>query len=891
MSFDMSSIMGMIGGSGGGGGGMLSGLMGGASGAAGGPWGAIIQKGIDEKSKTARQASSDHANNTIGGFPIGQQQNNQISSPQQGGQQQQKKFKMPITQPSQQSMSQLGGLMQGNTGLSGFNIPGMNNGGMKRYANGGGGFMDMLGGMFGGGSGEGGGDMMQNIGDIASGAMSSVMAGINMVSDQVEGMFNRKEEEKQRNQLAFEQNRATQASSEYAQKNSPYGYQAAEGGKKPSIWQLFLNNNQSYGPTGNYAHGGKSGTIPGDGHPKADNIAIDLEEGAHVAPAEYADRAKSLLASVGVNPNQMYPVKSGGAPDSMISSSEVVISPEHISEIKEKHDMSDADVEATLHPNSPYNQYVKNGGKIYNMMGGNYQNGGTQISSGLQGLNKLGTNFTGEKRDMGKGVGQLFMQVMPQMLPGVGAQKVGGMVQKGIGSMGGYEDKRKGVPASQQKFQPSSDPALMNPNRYTGATVDATGEATDMVPNQGFGAKPAPGTLTPEGQEGSLTKGAMGTKQAPSTAITGSLTSEGQAGSLLKDVDMSVFGMMNGGKKRMYQEGGENLYSDEEHQYADAEFPSIDEIEREIERESDPNYVPPSPYVGGHDLSPKTMPRLPEVDFPTPVFKLEAEKRHSLSGPLRGQRGEDIDKMEKLPMPSGKPIYPSSNQDIRMERVDVPDLSGYYQKEEKPSLMDMLKDPYNQRKLGQLGEMGANALAMAANRAQRPTEVKGTAAPLVSPIRRRYSAIAQAMKADADKSIAGQRSRMRGAGMKEAVSSAVVGPQDVAAKLKIAGAIEGMKGEDQTKTAAMQTQAKSMGAQIKARERATNAMLKERFGARQGEAISKNLAQMGNISDVMSKEAIMQEEMKLGKRESELESLKKQSKALAASGKKTGIYR
>ena len=49
---------------------------------------------------------------------------------------------------------------------------------------------------------------------------------------------------------------------------------------------------------------------------------------------------------------------------------------------------------------------------------------------------------------------------------------------------------------------------------------------------------------------------------------------------------------------------------------------------------------------------------------------------------------------------------------------------------------------------------------------------------------------------------------------------------------------------------------------------------------------ARSLANQG-----MSKEAIMQEEMKLGKRESELESLKKQSKALAASGKKTGIYR
>lgn len=834
MSFDMSSIMGMIGGSGGGGGGMLSGLMGGASGAAGGPWGAIIQKGIDEKSKTARQASSDHANNTIGGFPIGQQQNNQISSPQQGGQQQQKKFKMPITQPSQQSMSQLGGLMQGNTGLSGFNIPGMNNGGMKRYANGGGGFMDMLGGMFGGGSGEGGGDMMQNIGDIASGAMSSVMAGINMVSDQVEGMFNRKNEEKQRNQLAFEQNRATQASSEYAQKNSPYGYQAAEGGKKPSIWQLFLNNNQSYGPTGNYAHGGKSGTIPGDGHPKADNIAIDLEEGAHVAPAEYADRAKSLLASVGVNPNQMYPVKSGGAPDSMISSSEVVISPEHISEIKEKHDMSDADVEATLHPNSPYNQYVKNGGKIYNMMGGNYQNGGTQISSGLQGLNKLGTNFTGEKRDMGKGVGQLFMQVMPQMLPGVGAQKVGGMVQKGIGSMGGYEDKRKGVPASQQKFQPSSDPALMNPNRYTGATVDATGEATDMVPNQGFGAKPAPGTLTPEGQEGSLTKGAMGTKQAPSTAITGSLTSEGQAGSLLKDVDMSVFGMMNGGKKRMYQEGGENLYSDEEHQYADAEFPSIDEIEREL----DPNYVPPSPYVGGHDLSPKTMPRLPEVDFPTPVFKLEAEKRHSLSGPLRGQRGEDIDKMEKLPMPSGKPIYPSSNQDIRMEGVDVPDLSGDYQKEEKKKNSVFSKDD-----ILPMSEALTNLGLAASNRAQRPVQIEGASSASAVPIRGKYASILQEAINKSNKDIATSRKKLKESGYKEGVAQAITSPAALNAKLKFISMIESLKNKDQAATAQMQTRTNIFNAMSKNRVRAMNAQLAAKHASEKGRAIGENIGQ------------------------------------------------
>lgn len=954
----MQGISGMMGGAGGGMGGMMSGIMGGAGGAggmmggamggmgamAGGPWAAIAKKVAAKGAQGVMQSEADLAGNTIGGID-------------QGPSAQQIHEKNRIKQPMVQSPN------------VGMNVA---NGGMKRYNTGG-----------------GTGDFMGDISKMASGPMTFMMEAANMMGNQVSQMFNRKNEEQQRNQLAFEQDRATQASSVYAQKNSPYGYQAAEGGKKPSIWQLFLNNNQSYGPTGNYAnggdktpmqqylmkyperpatdtlstprsfgareydtpeeerrqralleafhekygmedqnslifegvpegwkkwqkdikeyqkgpdtqfeqhpykpmpkmfleHGGKSGTIPGNGHPKADNIAIDLEEGAHVAPAEYADRAKSLLASVGVNPNQMYPVKSGGAPDSMISSSEVVISPEHISEIKEKHDMSDADVEATLHPNSPYNQYVKNGGKIYNMMGGNYQNGGTQISSGLQGLNKLGTNFAGEKRE-GQGIGSFMLKSAGLIAP-IGGAKVSEMAGKmGVGEQSDIGVPQQASPASTSSFKPSSDPALMNPNRYTGATVDATGEATDMVPNQGFGAKPAPGTLTPEGQEGSLTKGAMGTKQAPSTAITGSLTSEGQAGSLLKDVDMSVFGMMNGGKKRMYQEGGENLYSDEEHQYADAEFPSIDEIEREIERESDPNYVPPSPYVGGHDLSPKTMPILPEVDFPTPVFKLEAEKRHSLSGPLRGQRGEDIDKMEKLPMPSGKPIYPSSNQDIRMEGVDVPDLSGDYQKEEKPSLMDTLKDPYNQRKLGQLGEMGANALAMAANRAQRPTEVKGTAAPLVSPIRRRYSAIAQAMKADADKSIAGQRSRMRGAGMKEAVSSAVVGPQDVAAKLKIAGAIEGMKGEDQAKTAAMQTQAKFMGAQIKARERATNAMLKERFGARQGEAISKNLAQMGNISDVMSKEAIMQEEVKLGKRESIFESLKEQSKALAASGKK-----
>ena len=788
MSFDMSSIMGMIGGSGGGMGGMMGGAMGGMGAMAGGPWAAIAKKVAAKGAQGVMQSEADLAGNTIGGID-------------QGPSAQQIHEKNRIKQPMVQSPN------------VGMNVA---NGGMKRYNTGG-----------------GTGDFMGDISKMASGPMTFMMEAANMMGNQVSQMFNRKNEEQQRNQLAFEQDRATQASSVYAQKNSPYGYQAAEGGKKPSIWQLFLNNNQSYGPTGNYAHGGKSGTIPGDGHPKADNIAIDLEEGAHVAPAEYADRAKSLLASVGVNPNQMYPVKSGGAPDSMISSSEVVISPEHISEIKEKHDMSDADVEATLHPNSPYNQYVKNGGKIYNMMGGNYQNGGTQISSGLQGLNKLGTNFAGEKRE-GQGIGSFMLKSAGLIAP-IGGAKVSEMAGKmGVGEQSDIGVPQQASPASTSSFKPSSDPALMNPDRYTGATVDATGEATDMVPNQGFGAKPAPGTLTPEGQEGSLTKGAMGTKQAPSTAITGSLTSEGQAGSLLKDVDMSVFGMMNGGKKRMYQEGGENLYTDEEHQYADAEFPSIDEIERE----SDPNYVPPSPYVGGHDLSPKTMPRLPEVDFPTPVFKLEAEKRHSLSGPLRGQRGEDIDKMEKLPMPSGKPIYPSSNQDIRMEGVDVPDLSGDYQKEEKKKNSVFSKDD-----ILPMSEALTNLGLAASNRAQRPAQIEGASSASAVPIRGKYASILQEAINKSNKDIATSRKKLKESGYKEGVAQAITSPAALNAKLKFISMIESLKNKDQAATAQMQTRTNIFNAMSKNKVRAMNAQLAAKHASEKGRAIGENIGQ------------------------------------------------
>ena len=374
----------------------------------------------------------------------------------------------------------------------------------------------------------------------------------------------------------------------------------------------------------------------------------------------------------------------------------------------------------------------------------------------------------------------------------------------------------------------------MNPNRYTGATVDATGEATDMVPNQGFGAKPAPGTLTPKGQEGSLTKGAMGTKQAPSTAITGSLTSEGQAGSLLKDVDMSVFGMMNGGKKRMYQEGGENLYSDEEHQYADAEFPSIDEIERE----SDPNYVPPSPYVGGHDLSPKTMPRLPEVDFPTPVFKLEAEKRHSLSGPLRGQRGEDIDKMEKLPMPSGKPIYPSSNQDIRMEGVDVPDLSGDYQKEEKKKNSVFSKDD-----ILPMSEALTNLGLAASNRAQRPAQIEGASSASAVPIRGKYASILQEAINKSNKDIATSRKKLKESGYKEGVAQAITSPAALNAKLKFISMIESLKNKDQAATAQMQTRTNIFNAMSKNRVRAMNAQLAAKHASEKGRAIGENIGQ------------------------------------------------
>ena len=132
------------------------------------------------------------------------------------------------------------------------------------------------------------------------------------------------------------------------------------GGIGYSIERDAILNNSS----APFYHGGENNTygiIPGNGNPKADDKNMTAEDGAFIVPADRVPIAKMMLSQMGLNPNKklnsMHPgAKEGGSPIK-ISSKEMYLSPDVKESMKLDMGMTDHDLEKTLSPNSPYNQY------------------------------------------------------------------------------------------------------------------------------------------------------------------------------------------------------------------------------------------------------------------------------------------------------------------------------------------------------------------------------------------------------------------------------------------------------------------------------------------------------------------------------------------------------